>query len=190
MKRASQIPVLPGPSGASREIPLVAGVNELPQNEKAFSKSRKEWMMADYAHWGEGMTPDMLMGYGRRGLWVGIRVLLMGPRVQEPRGWIGFVRFPFGPVSLCGGTPLNGPVEVDADAIPNAARVFLRQGEHKRVGLPKADAFWPNADTPLWLAEVHHIRTERKVLVVFGWVPVQKLKQFKSCKTVNNYWHI
>ena len=71
--------------------------------------------------------------------------------------------------------PLKRPVKVHTNAIPNDARIFFCQREHKRGGLAKAHAFWPHTDTSLWLAEEDDIIGQREVLVVFKWVAAQKL---------------
>lgn len=70
---------------------------------------------------------------------------------------------------------LEGTVEVDADAVSGDSRVLVSQGEDERGVVPKADPPLPYAQTALRLAEEHHIRGEREVVVVLERIPAEEL---------------
>lgn len=70
---------------------------------------------------------------------------------------------------------LKGAVEVDADAVAGDSRVLVGQGENEGGVITEADPPLPYAQAALRLAEEHHVRGQREVLVVLKWIPAEEL---------------
>lgn len=72
---------------------------------------------------------------------------------------------------------LDGPIEVDTDAIARLARILVRQRKHERGHVPNggASASRSNAGAAFWLAEVHHVQGQGKVRMVGGRVATQQI---------------
>lgn len=70
---------------------------------------------------------------------------------------------------------LEGAVEVDADAVAGDSRVLVSQGEHEGGVVAEADPPLPDAQAALRLAEEHHVRGEREVVVVLQRIAAEEL---------------
>lgn len=80
---------------------------------------------------------------------------------------------------------LKRSVEVDADSIASDPRVLVRQHEHKRGIVAKADPALAYTQAALWLAEEYHIWREWEVLMVLQGVATKEL--WGLCHTVTTW---
>lgn len=71
--------------------------------------------------------------------------------------------------------PLEGAVEVDANAIASDARVLVGERENEGGIVAQADPALSDAEAALRLAEEHHVRWEGEVWVVLQWVAAEEL---------------
>lgn len=72
---------------------------------------------------------------------------------------------------------LKRAVKVDADAVASDSRVLVREREHEGRVVPEAHAALADAEAALGLAEEHHVRRQREVLVVLKRVATQQLRR-------------
>lgn len=70
---------------------------------------------------------------------------------------------------------LKRSIEVDTDSVAGGSRILVGQRENKGGVITQADPPLADAQAALWLAEEHHIRREREVVVILQGVTSEKL---------------